>query len=292
MGSNLTEHGHARLERSCGTAFGDWVRIAPSAPGIERVEACFTRDGYAPHRHDTYTVGFTAAGVQAFRYRGVNERSIAGQFFVLHPDELHDGRPGNESGFRYRSLYIEPYLIHQALGDAPALPFVRQPVLQDRRLAGAILPALDDLEAPLEEIQRDQIVADLAGALRAIDRSATSARTPTLDRRAVTRARHYLDANHLRNVISADLESVTGLTRFELARHFRATFGTSPYRYLTLRRLDHAKIMIGCGGSLADIALDCGFADQSHMTRQFKRAFGLSPARWRKHLAAPRFTVA
>src|SRR5690349_25121422 len=120
MASHHIAGDQRRLERSCGAGSADWVRVALSAPGIERAEACFTRDGYAPHRHDTYTVGFTAAGVQAFRYRGVNERSIAGQFFVLHPDELHDGRPGSESGFRYRSLYIEPYLIHQALGDARA----------------------------------------------------------------------------------------------------------------------------------------------------------------------------
>ena len=233
------------------------------------------------------------AGVQAFRYRGVNERSVAGQFFVLHPDELHDGRPGAASGFRYRSLYIEPHLIRAALGDARPLPFVREAVSRDRRLADAVLPALDDLETPLEELERDQIVTTLADALGAVGGSATSSRPRGPNMRAAKIARLYLDANHYGSVSSTALESVTGLTRFELARHFRAAFGTSPYRYLSLRRLDRVKTMIGAGGSLADIALACGFSDQSHMTRQFKRAFGLSPARWLAlHRAALGFTVA
>ncbi|HWA49855.1 MAG TPA: AraC family transcriptional regulator [Dongiaceae bacterium] len=293
MAAHQIAGAQARLERSCDTEVSDWIRIAPSAPGIDRAEICFTRRGYAPHRHDTYAIGFTAAGVQAFRYRGVNERSVAGQIFVLHPDELHDGRPAIDSGFRYRSLYIEPRLIHEALDHARPLPFVRRAVSRDRRLAAAILPALDDLASPLDEMQRDQIITDLAEALSAVDGSAPGKRLRAPDRRAVTRARAYLDANRLRNVGSGELESVTGLTRFELARHFRVAFGTSPYRYLTLRRLDHAKAMICAGGNLADTALTCGFADQSHMTRHFKRAFGLSPAHWLMlHRAAPRFTVA
>jgi AraC-like DNA-binding protein len=85
------------------------------------------------------------------------------------------------------------------------------------------------------------------------------------------------------------LEALTGLSRYALARHFRACLGTSPYRYLTLRRLDRARSLIRRGSALADAAVSCGFADQSHMTRQFKKAYGMSPGRWaavsRQHAA-------
>jgi AraC-like DNA-binding protein len=45
--------------------------------------------------------------------------------------------------------------------------------------------------------------------------------------------------------------------------------------------VDHARSIVGAGHSLADTAFACGFSDQSHMTRQFKRAYGLTPSRWR-----------
>jgi len=81
-------------------------------------------------------------------------------------------------------------------------------------------------------------------------------------------------------VTSAALEAVTGMTRYAVARDFRACLGTSPYRYLVMRRLDRARALIRSGTPLAEAALRCGFADQSHMTRQFKQAYGLSPGRY------------
>jgi AraC-like DNA-binding protein len=76
------------------------------------------------------------------------------------------------------------------------------------------------------------------------------------------------------------LEAVAGVDRFTLARHFRRALGTSPDRYRTMRRLGLARAAIERGLPLAETAASAGFADQSHMTRQFKRAYGLTPARW------------
>jgi hypothetical protein len=83
--------------------------------------------GFAPHRHDTYAIGMTTAGVQVFRYRGRRHVCLPGQVHVLYPDEVHDGGPGTDAGFAYRILYIEPELVREALGAGP-LPFVAEPV--------------------------------------------------------------------------------------------------------------------------------------------------------------------
>jgi AraC-like DNA-binding protein len=81
---------------------------------------------------------------------------------------------------------------------------------------------------------------------------------------------------------------VTGVDRYTLARQFRAQLGTSPYRYLTMRRLERAADRIAQGSTLAEAAAASGFADQSHMTRQFGRTYGMPPGRWRRLRAGDR----
>jgi AraC-like DNA-binding protein len=277
MAAGLGDAQRGRLERSCGAR--DWIRAGPSWPGLERVEACFAGPAFAPHRHDTYAIGITLHGVQAFDYRGAAQRSTSGQVFVLHPDELHDGHAGSDAGFCYRILYVDPGLIGEALGTCP-LPFMREAVSEDRRLLAALGPALADLEQPLEDLQRDQIVADLAQALAEADRSMPRRPPCSIDRRAALRARDHLAAGFERTVRSCELEAVTGVGRYALARHFRACFGTSPYRYLVMRRLDRARALIAGGAPLSEAAIAAGFADQSHLNRHFKRAYGLAPGRW------------
>ena len=99
---------------------------------------------------------------------------------------------------------------------------------------------------------------------------------------AVTRCREFLHDNSDRSVTSDELEQVTGLDRYSLARHFRAMLGTSPHRYLVMRRLGRARQLLALGTGLAEVAAACGFADQSHLTRQFHRAYGVTPGRWRR----------
>ncbi|WP_342359387.1 AraC family transcriptional regulator [Terrarubrum flagellatum] len=262
---------------------GDWIRLAPAQPGIERIDAFFSGHAYDPHRHDAYALGTTLSGVQRFDYRGREANSRSGDAIVLHPDERHNGRSGAEGGFRYRMLYLEPRLIRDALGEkASALPFANSPVLRDAPLSAALTLALRDMERRLETLELDQAVLAIADALLAIDASAqTSSVRSIACGRAVDRARQFLDANATRVVASEELEDICGLDRYALARQFRARLGVSPYRYLTMRRLDRAKAMMRTGDALAEIAFACGFADQSHMTRQFKQAFGLSPGKWR-----------
>src|ERR1700730_12268131 len=114
------------LERSCRRR-SDSIRFGPSAPGVERAEVFLSTFTFDPHRHDTYAIGITTAGVQIFRYRGSRRICLPGQLHVLHPDERHDGAAGTDDGFGYRILYIAPELVRDALAGR-ALPFVADPV--------------------------------------------------------------------------------------------------------------------------------------------------------------------
>lgn len=232
-----------------------------------------TTSAFRPHRHVSYGIGITLAGVQMFRYRGEHRYALPGQLHVLHPDEVHDGAAATEAGFAYRILYVDPELVSEALGGG-ALPFVAEPV---QRVPPPLRELLADFEDPLGEIARADAAATIADALLAL-----AGRRPrvAIDTRAVALAREYLAAHAGERTPAATLERVTGLDRFTLARQFRAAYGTSPDRYRTQRRLALARAAIERGQPLARVAAEAGFADQSHMTRQFRRTYGVTPARW------------
>lgn len=272
-----------RLEGLCDRARAR-IRIGSGAAGIERLEARLAGRAFAPHRHDTYAIGITLAGVQRFRYRGVQRTCLPGQVHVLHPDELHDGAAGTPAGFAYRIVYVDPALIQQALGGRP-LPFVAEPVLAAAALPDALPPALWQLEAPLDTLDAVELTGALADLLaRAARLSHAAPRALRLP--GLLRVRERLVADPTTRPSIESLEAASGLDRWALARQFRAAFGTSPSRFRTLRQLDRARRAIRAGSTLAAAAADAGFADQAHLSRQFKRAYGLTPGSWAAALAA------
>ena len=255
---------------------------------MELLRAWFGGRAYEKHRHDTYAVGLTDSGVQVFDYRGSVRASTPGQVVVLHPDEAHDGRAGTEAGFGYRIVYAAPSRISDALralsGRPQALPFAREPVCTNVHLSRAIRRAF---ASPLESLAVDSLVLDLAEGLLAREERGGRPAPPSrrVDVAAVDRARQFLEAECTRVVHSRELEALTGLTRYDLARQFRLLLGTSPYRYLLMRRLELARRQIDLARPLAEVAGAAGFADQAHFTRVFKAALGLTPARYRALLA-------
>lgn len=286
MAAMLGGAGREGLERSCSP--GDWVRTRGPFGGLELLRARFGGAAFARHRHDTYTIGVTEVGVQAFDYRGRVEHSLRGEVFVLHPDELHDGRAGAEDGFGYRTVYVEPARVAEAVrairGRPTPLPFLPEPVIHNPTLARAVAAAF---ETPAEPLALDAVILLLAeGLLEGDPQEAMPGPPRLLDQPALARARACLESR-LDVVRSIELEAISGLSRFELARQFRTQFGTSPYRYSLLRRLDFARERLREGQPLVEVALAAGFADQAHFTRMFKSAFGLTPGRYAAlHVAA------
>jgi AraC-like DNA-binding protein len=284
MAPSLGDAVGAGLERSC--APDEWVDATGPVDGVELFRARLRGRPFSRHRHDVYAIGVTEEGVQAFEYRGTVEHSLPGQVFVLHPDELHDGRAEGPGLFGYRQIYINPVRIASALpaitGRPAALPFA-SPVTDDQVLARVVRTAFARAAEPLA---LDALVLALAeGLLRSSAAGSTSTLRCRVDLPAVARGRDYL-RSRLAIVGSSEMEAVTGLDRYQFARQFRAIYGTSPYRYSVMRRLDVARAWLREARPLAETAVEAGFADQAHFTRMFKAAFGMTPGRYVKLCAA------
>ena len=101
------------------------------------------------------------------------------------------------------------------------------------------------------------------------------------------RAKDMLVANLDGAVALADVAQECRLSVSHFSRAFRQSMGVAPHRWLLNRRVEFAKELLQApDSSLSEIALRCGFADQSHFTRVFTRRAGVSPGAWRRGVAA------
>jgi AraC family transcriptional regulator len=98
-------------------------------------------------------------------------------------------------------------------------------------------------------------------------------------RRAVT----YID-DHLESRLDVPLlAKLVSFSKSHFSRAFKQSLGLPPMTYVKMRRIERAKVlMTSTNQQLTEIALICGFADQSHLNRSFRRVIGVSPGRWRR----------
>jgi AraC family transcriptional regulator len=106
------------------------------------------------------------------------------------------------------------------------------------------------------------------------------------------RVTEYIE-EHLESKLTVkDIAAAIELSKSHFTRAFKRTLGTSPMVYIAARRVERAKhMMIVSTESLTEIALNCGFADQSHLNRQFRRAVGVTPGQWRRSSASAPGTI-
>jgi AraC-like DNA-binding protein len=152
------------------------------------------------------------------------------------------------------------------------------------------------LETASRELERDREVARASLATASHILQAEMDRYPGADGFAkgglaawqVRRVRAYIDSSIGRTIHIQDLSAVARRSTTCFSRNFKLAVGESPHAYVMRRRLERAcHLMITSAASLGEIALSVGFSDQAHLGRHFRRAFGQSPANWRRARGTP-----
>ena len=104
-----------------------------------------------------------------------------------------------------------------------------------------------------------------------------------LPRHRLRLVEEYVISNVAREFAVADLARLAGLSTFHFAREFKRSTGSSPHQYVVKCRVERAKELLVSGRqSVAEVAADCGFAAQAHLSRTFKQMTGLTPSAWQK----------
>jgi AraC family transcriptional regulator len=112
-----------------------------------------------------------------------------------------------------------------------------------------------------------------------------------LARWQINRVRTFIDQHLTECIRVSDLSAIARSSPSYFSCAFKRTFGASPHAYLMRRRISMAvELMLGSDAPLSEIAISCGFADQAHFSRQFRRTMGYTPSTWRRERAPRPFS--
>ena len=232
------------------------------------------------HVHATYVLGVIDSGSLLVAVHGREFVAGPGSVLALPPFTPHRELPlsGNWS-FRY--LYPSEQTVRRALlaredGDGTSLAFP-EPVFQDPAIAERIGLAhamvqrgdnagMEDVLARLFRLARERCAPEVLSV-------------PRRNRQRLLAVRDELIRRPQGRITLDEMASVAGLSRFRFAHAFRSAFGIAPYSFYEQVRIAYAHQLIQQGLNLGDVAFRLGYADQSHMTRHFRRGSFTTPGR-------------
>ncbi|WP_458021659.1 AraC family ligand binding domain-containing protein [Kosakonia sp. BK9b] len=267
---------------------GDWVDFhREQETGIESVSAHFTGHAYDPHDHDEVLVGVTQQGVQRFNCHRELHTSRPGRAILIEPGAVHDGHAPDKSGFTYAMLYLPQQWVTTMLQqrgqhDVSQIEAAfRHTLTDDDLLIHAIQQAFFAIHQQEGRLARDQSLDHLLKLLtRHIDGKAVQPADETALR--MQKVREMLHDRMADDIGLDDISAQCGIDRFRLSRQFQKAFGQTPHAWLVRLRLRTARALLSHGIEPAQVAIQVGFADQSHLGRWFQRAYRLSPAAFQR----------
>lgn len=252
-----------------------------SLSGLEAVSA--TSDHVFPkHTHETYGIGFLSAGGQISASGRGQVEAEAGQLITVNPGEVHDGAPVGRMPRSWQMLYLTPNLVAESVSDLVSttadlefeFPVFADPAIHQRLVEVHTRLAGNDPEHDAEAL-REALILLLGKSLT--HRTIAPLPLPA----SIRRVRERLDDDPAQAVDLKDLARDAGISRFQLIRAFQRHTGLTPHAYHMQRRVLLSRRLLAEGLALAEVAAACGYVDQSHMHREFRRRFGLTPGAYR-----------
>lgn len=237
------------------------------------------------HWHEEYQFCLIQSGSGDLYYRGSRLPTPPASLFMIHPGEVHANRAHDNRGCNYRTLFVDAELMRAAAseiyGSAAGLPFFPTAVIFDEEVIRQYLDLHVMLERPASSLERQTLLLELLAVLMArFAERRPASRSCAMDRQAVRRAYDYLAGHYVENITLETLARIASLSPFHFTRMFSEQFGMPPHALQTQLRVLRAKALLLQGWAIPQVASQTGFADQSHLTRHFKRLVGVPPGQY------------
>jgi len=244
---------------------------------------------YAPHAHSTLSLGVVDDGQSVLSRGGQRQRLVRGDVVLIDAGQVHCCNPADDGRWSYQMLYLDEAWLRAVVGEVngsvmdsgDALALNRLPADAAPRQVHARLTALNRClfgSAALEDKEAALLlfVGDLFGCAAAPFSEAKPGAERLRDVQTMIAARCS------ESLTLAELAEQARMSRYHFVRAFRRAFGMTPHAWQLDRRIERARGLLDQGMALADVALQLGFADQSHFQRAFKQRVAATPGEYRR----------
>lgn len=253
--------------------------------GLELLKAQYHQKQFSKHVHEGYCIGVIEDGAQSFYRTGQLHTAPKGDIILVNADEIHTGSSAVESGWKYRAIYPTPEMLHDAGQDfftvKNSVPWFPQAVVQDLGLSQQLRLLFDLLEQKENTLLKESMYLSTLALL--IHRYGRAKLTPAYlpeNQNKVETIKELLRSFPERDFSLTDLASHVDLSPWHFLREFKKHTGLPPHSWLVQIRLQKACQLLKQGYSIAMTAQNCGFSDQSHLNRHFKKAMGVTPSQY------------
>jgi AraC-like DNA-binding protein len=250
--------------------------------GLEFLQASFQNTQFSKHTHEGYCIGVIEEGAQSFLRTSGQFIAPKGDIIIVNADEVHTGSSAVETGWCYRAIYPTPemfqYISQDFFNDHGVIPWFPHAVIHDEGLA-AQLRILFDLFTQHDNslLKQSLFVSTMALLLQRHSKIKRELKTLASIDTKILRVKELLAFEPEKDHQLIDLAESVNLSQWHLLREFKKKTGLPPHAWLIQIRLRKALQLLKQGADISMTAQLCGFSDQSHFNRHFKRTLGCTP---------------